>query len=156
MLLISGCGPASPETRVWQTRTALRDSLTPTPISQRAIATVEQERAQMLTAEAFLPVAARPIVVGAIAATPGPMTEPELTEETIEAAMAKAEARVCVGSDPCYALANTLDVARTRCTPKGRCRVGLLVSHGGREAYDVWLEVSTGLVKLIRQAEPGT
>jgi hypothetical protein len=27
------------------------------------------------------------------------------------------------------------------------------VSKGGRESWDVWLEVSTGLVKLIRQAD---
>jgi hypothetical protein len=25
--------------------------------------------------------------------------------------------------------------------------------RGGRESFDVWLEVSTGLVKLIRQAD---
>ena len=43
--------------------------------------------------------------------------------------------------------------ARATCTPKGRCKVGWIVSKGGRESFDVWLEVSTGLVKLIRQAE---
>ena len=36
---------------------------------------------------------------------------------------------------------------------KGRCRVGLIVSRGGRESHDVWLEVSTGLVKLVRQTD---
>ena len=35
------------------------------------------------------------------------------------------------------------------CTPKGRCKVGWVVSQGGRESFDVWLEVSTGLVKLV-------
>ena len=67
--------------------------------------------------------------------------------------MTKADARVCVGSDRCYALASDVATARTRCTPEGRCRVGAIVSKGGRESFDVWLEVSKGLVKLIRQAK---
>jgi hypothetical protein len=78
------------------------------------------------------------------------MTEVELTEAMITAAMAKAEARVCVGSDRCYALPRDVETARTRCTGNGRCRVGLIISQGGRESVDVWLEVATGLVKLIR------
>jgi hypothetical protein len=77
----------------------------------------------------------------------------ELTEALITAAMAKAEAQVCVGNDRCYALPSDVATARTRCTPQGRCRVGLIVSRGGRESFDVWLEVSTGLVKLVRQVE---
>jgi hypothetical protein len=81
------------------------------------------------------------------------MPEAELTEELIAAAMAKANARVCVGSDRCYAFPDRLQDARASCTPKGRCKVGWIVSRGGRESFDVWLEVSTGLVKLIRQAE---
>jgi hypothetical protein len=40
-----------------------------------------------------------------------------------------------------------------RCTADGRCRVGLIVSRGGRESWDVWLEVSTRLVELILQAD---
>ena len=79
------------------------------------------------------------------------MTPPELTEEMIEVAMAKVEVRVGVGSDRCYALLSDVESARARCTPKGRCRVGMIVGGGGRESFDVWLEVSTGLVKLIRQ-----
>ncbi len=75
----------------------------------------------------------------------------ELSEEMIAAAMAKADRRVCVGSDRCYAFPDRLQDARETCTPKGRCKVGWIVSRGGRESWDVWLEVSTGLVKLIRQ-----
>ena len=41
--------------------------------------------------------------------------------------MGKADRRVCVGSDRC--------------------------GRGGRESWDVWLEVRTGLVKLVAQAE---
>jgi hypothetical protein len=77
---------------------------------------------------------------------------PDLTEELIETAMATAEARVCVGSDRCYAFPERLQGARLSCTPKGRRKVGWVVSRGSRESWDVWLEVSTGLVKLIPQA----
>jgi len=33
------------------------------------------------------------------------------------------------------------------------CRVGAIISKGGRQAHDVWLEVSTGLVKLRAQTK---
>lgn len=79
------------------------------------------------------------------------MTDPELTDELITAAMAKDRTRVCVGSDRCYAFPHRLEDALASCTPKGRCNVGWVVSKGGRESGDVWLEVATGLVKLIRQ-----
>jgi hypothetical protein len=54
---------------------------------------------------------------------------------------------------PLLCLPDLLVDARQTCTPKGRCKVGWIVSRGGRESFDVWLEVATGLVKLIRQAE---
>jgi hypothetical protein len=76
-----------------------------------------------------------------------------LTEELITAAMAKADKRVCVGNDRCFALPHLLADARQTCTPKGRCKVGWIVSQGGRESFDVWLEVATGLVKLVAQVE---
>jgi hypothetical protein len=81
------------------------------------------------------------------------MPKAELTEDMITAAMTKADARVCVGSDRCYAFPHRLEDARETCTPKGRCRVGWIVSRGGRESWNVWLEVSTGLVKLVRQVK---
>jgi hypothetical protein len=81
------------------------------------------------------------------------MTDPELTEAMITAAMAKADARVCVGNPRCFALPDPVHAARETCTPKGRCKVSWIVSRGGRESWDVWLEVLTGLVKLIRQAD---
>jgi hypothetical protein len=80
------------------------------------------------------------------------VTKAELTEEMIAAAMAKAEARVCIGSDRCDAFPHRLDDARESCTPKGRCKVGWVVSKGGRESHDVWLAVSMGLVKFIPPA----
>jgi hypothetical protein len=76
-----------------------------------------------------------------------------MTEGQIAAAMAKADRRVCLGSDRCFALPYGLEDAREICPPKGRCKVGWIVSRAGRESFDVWLEIATGLVKLIRQAD---
>jgi hypothetical protein len=81
------------------------------------------------------------------------MAAAELTEETITAAVAKAGRHVCVGSNRCFALPDPLEEARKTCTPKGRCRIGWIVSRGGQESWDVWLEVRTGLVKLIAQTD---
>src|SRR3954462_2341406 len=84
----------------------------------------------------------------------GRSAAPELTEEMIEAAMAKADARVCVpGDQRCYAFPYGFEDVEKSCTPQGRCKVGWIVRAGGREAWDVWLEVSTGLVKLVRQED---
>jgi hypothetical protein len=70
----------------------------------------------------------------------------ELTEEMIAAAMAKAEGRVCVGSNRCFALPHRLEDAHASCTLKGRCTVGWIIAKSGRESWDVWRAVSTGLV----------
>jgi len=78
---------------------------------------------------------------------------PELTEAMITATMAKADAQVCAGSERCYAFSDRLEDARETCTLKGRCRVGWIVSKGGRESWNVWLEVDTGLVKLIARVD---
>jgi hypothetical protein len=80
------------------------------------------------------------------------MPETERTDEMITAAMAKADARFCAGNDRCSAFPDPLEDARTTCIPKGRCNVGWVVTNGGRESWDVWLEVSTGLVKLVTRA----
>ena len=81
-----------------------------------------------------------------------PKRPSELTEELIAAAMAKADARVCLlGDTRCYAFPYDLAGAQATCTPKGRCMVGWIVRASGREAWDVWVEISTGLVKLIPQ-----
>jgi hypothetical protein len=61
---------------------------------------------------------------------------PELTEAMITAAMAKADQRVCVGSDRCFALPHRVKDARQSCTAKGRCKVGWIVSRGVRENRD--------------------
>src|SRR5829696_7666964 len=135
--LISSCGGASPETRARQTMTAQFGTRTPTPreatwtaIDQGTVVGIDQAIAVILTAEAILPIArplppnASRVAVGTVAASPGLMAAPELTEAMITAAMAKADARVCVGSDRCYAFPDRLEDARQTCTPKGRCKVG--------------------------------
>jgi hypothetical protein len=73
----------------------------------------------------------------------------ELTEELITAAMAKADARVCTGNQRCYPFPDRLEDARETCTRKGRCKVEWIIRASGRESWDEWLEVSTGLVKLV-------
>ena len=75
----------------------------------------------------------------------------ELTEEMIAAAMAKADARVCVGNDRCYAFPDQLEDAQASCTPKGRCKVGWIVANSGRDSWDVWLDLETGEGRLRRQ-----
>jgi hypothetical protein len=51
------------------------------------------------------------------------------------AAMAKADARVCVDSDRCFAFPDRLQDARETCTPKGQCKVGwIVVRKGGMQA----------------------
>ena len=65
------------------------------------------------------------------------MAEVELTEEMIAAAMAKADARVCVGTARCYPFPDRLADARQSCTPKGRYKIGWIVSKGGRKCWDV-------------------
>jgi hypothetical protein len=77
----------------------------------------------------------------------------DLTEEMIAAAMAKADGRVCAGNPRCYAYPDRLEDALASCTPKGRCKVGWIIRASGRESWDVWLEVSTGLVKLVAQTD---
>jgi len=59
----------------------------------------------------------------------------ELTEEMIAAAMAKADAQVCVGSDRCFAFPDPLEHAIQIFTPKGRCKGGWVVSKGSRESW---------------------
>jgi len=79
--------------------------------------------------------------------------EAELTEELIAAAMAKADRRVCVGTAHCCPFLDRLEDARETCTPKGQCKVGWILRMGGHESWDVWLEVRTGLVKLVPQTD---
>ena len=83
------------------------------------------------------------------------MTTPELTEERIAEAMARAEKVACrPGDDRCYALPYSVAEARTTCTPKGRCKVGLdRGQRGAGDAWDVWLDLHTGEGRLRRQRD---
>ena len=57
------------------------------------------------------------------------------------------------GDGRCHALPDSGEVARVSCTPKGRCKVGWIVSKGGRESWDVWLDLHTGEGRLRRQVD---
>jgi len=73
------------------------------------------------------------------------MTGPELTQEMIDADMARAEKVACVpGDHRCYAFPDPLEEARQSCTPKGRCKIDWIVAEGGQMSYDAWLDVLTG------------
>jgi hypothetical protein len=74
------------------------------------------------------------------------MADPTLTEATIAAAIAKVDARVCVGRDRCFAFPDRREDVRETCTRKGRCKVSRMASTGVRESRDGWLGVRTGLV----------
>ena len=76
----------------------------------------------------------------------------ELTQEMIDEGMARAEKVACApGDDRCYPFPDPLALARASCTPKGRCQIGLIVANGGRDSWDVWLDVHTGEGRLRRQ-----
>jgi hypothetical protein len=82
------------------------------------------------------------------------MTTPELTEERIAEAMARAEKVACrPGDDRCYPFPDRLVDARASCTPKGRCKVGWIVANSGRDSWDVWLDRHTGEGRLRRRVD---
>jgi hypothetical protein len=79
---------------------------------------------------------------------------PELTEDMIAAAMARAEKVACrPGDHRCYPLPSDVTSAHQTCTPKGRCRVGWIVANSGRDSWDVWLDLHTGEGRLRRRVE---
>ena len=74
---------------------------------------------------------------------------PELTEDRIAEAMARAEKVACRPGDArCYPFPDPVAAARASCTPKGRCRVGgtrrVIVASSDRDGWDVWLDVTQG------------
>ena len=80
------------------------------------------------------------------------MTTPELTQAMIDEGMARAETVVCrPGDDRCYPFLDPIALVRTTCTPQGRCCIGQIVAHGGRDDWDVWLDVHTGEGRLRRR-----
>jgi hypothetical protein len=58
----------------------------------------------------------------------------ELTEERIAEGMARVEKVACrPGEGRCYAFPDPVEDARASCTPKGRCKIGWIVSNGGAD-----------------------
>jgi hypothetical protein len=79
---------------------------------------------------------------------------PELIEDVIAEAMARAEKVACSpGHGRCFALPDPVVEARKSCSPKGWCLIGWIVAEGGRESYDVWLDLHTGEGRLRRRTE---
>jgi len=81
-----------------------------------------------------------------------------LTEDMMAEGMARAEKVACrPGEGRCYAFPNPVEDVSASGTPKGRCRIGgtrrVIVSHGGRENWDVWLDLHTGEGRLRRQVD---
>jgi hypothetical protein len=76
----------------------------------------------------------------------------KLTEEMIAEGMARAKKVACSpGTARCFALPDPVVEARKTCTPQGRCLVGWIVSNGGRDSWDVWLDLHTGEGRLRRR-----
>jgi hypothetical protein len=44
-------------------------------------------------------------------------------------------------------------IASAMAKAEARFGVGTIISKGGRESWDVWLEAATGLVKLIARTD---
>jgi hypothetical protein len=83
---------------------------------------------------------------------------PELTEERIAEAIARAEKVACApGDQRCWPFPYDVDSALTTCTPKGRCKVGgtrrVIAVDAGRNAWDVWLDLHTGEGRWRRQVD---
>jgi hypothetical protein len=77
---------------------------------------------------------------------------PELTEEMIAEALARAEKVACTpGDQRCLPLPYDVEGATATCTPNGCCEVGWIVADAGRKAWDVWLDINTGVGRLRRQ-----
>ena len=165
ILLISGCNGASPETRASQTRTAQRGTWTPTPRAREPVVRIDQTAGR------------DPDGRGVSAHRGAPAfdrTDQQDRPGGDACGSAMTDAGAHRGDDHRgdgqgrgSGLRRVRPLLRppercrdgpgrlpylARCTADGRCRVGLIVSRGGRESFDVWLEVSTGLVKLIAQA----
>ena len=80
------------------------------------------------------------------------MATPKLTQVMIEEGMARAEKIACApGDGRCDPFPNRIEGAQETCTAKGRCCIGWIVSNGGRNSWDVWLDVGTGEGRLRRR-----
>jgi hypothetical protein len=68
-------------------------------------------------------------------------------------AMIWAEKLACRGDGRCFAMPHILPDALASYTPQGWCTVGSIVTNGGRDAYDVWLDLHTGEGRLRRRRD---
>ena len=74
-----------------------------------------------------------------------------LSDALIAEAMQRAEKAACRPGDPrCYGFPDGAAEAAKTCTPKGRCKIGWIAGNGGRDAWDVWLDLATREGRLRR------
>lgn len=82
------------------------------------------------------------------------MSEPELTDTIIAAAMQRAAAAICPPlDDRCDGLPFGAAEALAARTPKGWCLIGWVVRESGRESWDAWYNVVTGEGRLRRHPD---
>jgi hypothetical protein len=82
------------------------------------------------------------------------MTEPELTDVMIEAAMRRVERVACPAGDArgsgFHSPARDAIASRTSA---GWCLIGFAVGDGGRLSWDAWYNVKAGEGRLRRQRD---
>ena len=140
LLLVGGCNGASPETRARQTRTARFGTWTPTPRAEHLVRIERSSRdpdSRGISAHRGAPAVDRTDPQdrpgGDAGLVENAVTDPELTEDLITAAMAKAEARVCVGSRPLLCFPHRLDDALASARPRvAAMSAGSSAGAGGR------------------------
>lgn len=51
----------------------------------------------------------------------------------------------------CYDFADSSQDAKVSCTPKGRFKIGWICANGGRDYWDIWLDLNTGERRFRRR-----
>jgi hypothetical protein len=75
-----------------------------------------------------------------------------LTQELVADGTARAETVVrAPGDDRCYSFRGRIEDVQASWMPQGRRRFGWILANGGRENWDVWLDLHSGEGRLRRQ-----
>jgi hypothetical protein len=73
---------------------------------------------------------------------------PILSDALIDAALRRAERKVCAPGDPrCYGFPYTVEDALRSMTPDGWCRIGWVAARSGRDEWEVWFHLDRGEVR---------
>ena len=80
------------------------------------------------------------------------MTDDELTDEILNAAMLRSEKAVCPPGDRrCYGFPYDLASAVQSRTPAGWCLIGWVCANSARRTWDAWYNLTTGEGRLRKQ-----